>query len=328
LADYFHKNGICIIYSLEDWSGSTNISIGQYCDYIELKIEYLNKLRRGNVKKSVSKLINELKDIRECIQRRNKDSLNEHLELFNKTISNIKYDYFVNLDPTHKMEYKLLSNLISKIETIGDIYSINDGDFVNKLAIGDILLYFNMSSRNSFFTKTITKFTKSFIIHAGIYTGGGNILEANETSGSVDNIKIRLTESNQIIVVMRGNLNANQIEMISKIARNFKENTSGYGYKELIGQAIFQKTGIFPNIFTNKHAYFCSELVDEVYKKIGYPLTAGKTSQYATPGDIIDSRYLRVAYILDNLNDKTYTSIQDFLKDLINTKEIYAFMNS
>lgn len=308
---WFFKNERLILHSIDN--SNINFIRKSISNFIQKSKTF--KSRNNNI--IIHKLIAELQEIEYYILNKEIDKLKEILELLPKTISKLKYQYFVNLDPEHKNEFKILQVLANKLQSY-DHHFIITQNYERYLQYGDILLFFNMVGKKGLVSRAITSFTKSLITHVGIYIGNGKIFESSSSKGGVVEDSIR-TKDKQIIVVLRGNLQNHHIEKLKQTIEELKNMSPKYGFKELFGHALFQKTGYFPRILRNDKSYFCSELVSEVFRKIGYPISAGVLSQNITPGSILDSRFLKVVCVLDNLDKDTYLCDIEFLKAIQDT---------
>lgn len=305
---WFFKNEKLIFYSLNN----SNIDFIQksISSFIQTSKTFSSK----NNKLVINKLVAELQEIQHHLSQYNTPELQKHLNILPKIISKLKYQYFVNLDPNHKNELKILKLLVNKLQSYEHSFILTH-NYQQYLQYGDVLLFFNMKGKKGFVSKMITSFTKSLITHVGIYTGDGKIFESSSSKGGVVEDLIQ-TKDKQIIVVLRGDLQQQHIEKLRTTIEELKKTSPKYGYRELFGHALFQKTGYFPRILRDNTSYFCSELVSEIFTTINYPIAAGVISQNITPGSIMDSRNLKLICVLDNLQDNTYHCENEFLKDL------------
>ncbi|MCH8519865.1 MAG: hypothetical protein LAT82_03875 [Nanoarchaeota archaeon] len=315
---WFFKNEQLIFYSLD------NSNINFIKKSILDIIKQLRTFNTKNTKLVINKLIAELQEIEFHISHKNTTQLQEHLKLLPKTISKIKYQYFVNLDPEHKNELKILKLLSNKLQSYEHNFIVTN-NYEQYLQYGDVLLFFNMEGKKGVVSKLITSFTKSLITHVGIYVDNGKIFESSSSKGGVVEDTIQ-TKNKQVIVVLRGDLRTHHIENLKQIVYELKQTSPKYGYKELFGHALFQKTGYFPKILRSNTSYFCSELISEIFRKINYPISAGVLSQNITPGSIMDSRNLKLVCVLDNVEENSYQCDIEFLKDIRATIDKFSLL--
>lgn len=168
------------------------------------------------------------------------------------------------------------------------------------MKIGDIFVV----SGNSIISKAIQKTVGSKWTHVALYVGGGYVLEIDwNTKATLVKDPYTFGEFEHVVLRSKKPLTANQQVNITSNACAFNKTGNRYDWLMLIN--LFLKTK-FPNTKLLKHlngknTYVCTELVDEVFRRVGIELFPEKDG-VIYPHDfiacdklqIVDSEFSRI----------------------------------
>jgi hypothetical protein len=118
-----------------------------------------------------------------------------------------------------------------------------------------------------------------------------------------------------IYIVLRASLNSSQRESIFLEIQSLLKKKLQYSTPERLGayinvlldraSAFLSRYRISRNIFESKGTYYCSEIIDEIYKKVGIELTPKSVySNNVLPSDLLCSpKFKFMGLIFDDSND-------------------------
>jgi len=198
--------------------------------------------------------------------------------------------------------------------------------FNEKLLIpGDILLSYKTKHflKKNFLSKLISIAEGSSITHSIIvYKNDDNgVICINATGGKhrYDFTCPLSYGEGEMYFVMRPIIKKEQKDLLINVLDSmYKKYHSSYSFSELkcwsacVSGIIYTRYSVFtckdfiiPNPFQNKKTFYCSELIDEIYKKAGILLVPrAEHDRIIGPSEILYSPHLKMMGVLFNENDR------------------------
>ncbi len=243
-------------------------------------------------------------------------------------IENISLDHYILLKEEIKKKALQLLDNISVITNLAfeSLWYFNDIDIkklkkisLAKLEEGDIILTKKKFVENSLFTKVVSKLIRSKIVHSSmVYKVGKNYLEIFESIGDnggksvIHSLEFSNSSFYLILRKKKSLSNMQKKELVTLMSQNIGRK---YSFIKVFSAIFTQRREIlsnnpyFPykrrsNIFKFLSGVFCSEIISELYSKIGIRLGFSKDNSMVSPLELLNSSELEIIGYIENATKK------------------------